>query len=508
MRVNRQEETDHLSLPSVPGKRLRAAVLLLAIVVLGGWLRGSQVNESLWLDELHTSWVVADGWGPIVSRAQAGNQSPLYFYLVRGCVECGGHHEWTLRLVSLVSGTVLIVAVYRLVRRWRGPAGTALLAALLVALQRDCIFYSQEARPYALLQLVALWHGALVVELWERPSLRLRAAYVLGAVGLFYLHYTSALFLLAEAVGFVVWRWTGRGAIGYRWRMWAVDCVLIGLLLLPAVQHLQQIAAVRQNWARMVSIWPGAGMQDLGLFYVGLPLLALAVGWIFRWRTDHAWRRAVLIWIVCWGAVPPLVAWCSTYLGIAALAIVRYLVASLAGLIVFAAWVQSRYVSRVYRWCAAITLIVSTLAVGGLYEQWSRDGRWIGDRQEPWRELVVWLNERTVSARRPVFVCAGLLEDPALVENDSVALREYCLFPVRGIYRVAAKQVDPLPTRRDVHVPAALLESAELEGGVWLIVRSRPERAAAIVATVAGQLAAHETEIWQRDNLTVVRLDR
>ena len=508
LRVNRLEESDHLSSTSAPRERLRAVVALLVIVALGGWLRGSQVGESLWLDELHTSWVVADGWGSIVPRAQAGNQGPLYFYLVRGCVECGGHHEWTLRLVSLVAGTGLIAAVYGLVRRWRGSVSTALLAALLVALQRDCIFYAQEARPYALLQLIALWHGALVVELWERPSSLRRAAYVLGAAVLFYLHYTSALFLLAESVAFAVWRCTQHNATGYRWRMWAVDCLLIGLLLLPAMQHLQQIAAVRQNWARMVSVWPGTGMQYLGLFYIGLPLLALGAGRIFRWRTGVAWRPAVWMWVGCWCVVPPLVAWFSTWLGLAALGIVRYLVASIAGLIVFAVWVQSRYVSRLYRSCAAITLIICTLAVGGLVEQWSLDGRWIGDRQEPWSELVTWLNQRTDSVPRPVYVCAGLLEDAALVENDSAALRDYCLFPVRGIYRVAAERVDPLPTRRDVRVPAALRELAMQQGGVWLIVRSRPERAAAMVATIAEQLAARETDTWQRGNLTVVRLDR
>ena len=290
--------------------------------------------------------------------------------------------------------------------------------------------------------------------------------------------------------------------------MWAVDGLLIALLLLPAVQHLQQIAAVRQNWARMVSVWPGTGMQYMGLFYLGLPLLALVVGRIFRWRTGVAWRPAVLMWVVCWCVVPPLVAWFNTWLGVAALGIVRYLVASIAGLIVFAAWVQSRYVSRIYRSCAAIALVVCTLASGGLYEQWTLDGRWIGDRQEPWREMVAWLNERTESAPRPVYVCAGLLEDAALVENDSAALRDYCLFPVRGIYRIEAERVAPLPTRRDVRVPADLLESAARQRGVWLIVRSRPERAAAIVATIAEQLAAHETEAWQKGNLTVVRLDR
>jgi hypothetical protein len=290
--------------------------------------------------------------------------------------------------------------------------------------------------------------------------------------------------------------------------MWGVDILLIGLALLPAFQHVQQVAALRQNWARIVSAWPATGVQYLGLVFVALPVVALLVAWVFRWRTDVTWRRSVLIWISCWWAVPPLVAFCSTWLGIAALGMLRYWVASIAGVIVFAVWAQSRCASRTYRLCLGLALIAGTLATGGIVEQWSHDGRWIGDRQEPWREMVSWLNEQWAGEQRPVYVCAGLLEDAALAEDDSAALRDYCLFPVRGIYRVEAELVAPLPTRRDVTLPVPLLETAVRQGGVWLIVRSRPERAAVIVATVAAQLAAREVEAWRGGNLTVVRLDR
>ena len=135
---------------------------LIAILLLGVWLRCSQAHESLWLDELHTSWVVADGAGQIADRARAGNQSPLYFDLVWCVVQLLGHHEWTLRLLSLVAGSGLILATYELVRRWSHSVTSGLLAALLVAVSRDCIFYAQEARPYALLQLSAVAHARVV----------------------------------------------------------------------------------------------------------------------------------------------------------------------------------------------------------------------------------------------------------------------------------------------------------------------------------------------------------
>jgi hypothetical protein len=51
---------------------------LVLVMLLAAWLRGVQMNESLWLDELHTAWTVCDGWGEIPWRAEIGNQSPLY----------------------------------------------------------------------------------------------------------------------------------------------------------------------------------------------------------------------------------------------------------------------------------------------------------------------------------------------------------------------------------------------------------------------------------------------
>ena len=49
---------------------------LLAIVSVGTAARLWQISESLWLDELHTSWVVSDTFDAIPRRAGIGNQCP------------------------------------------------------------------------------------------------------------------------------------------------------------------------------------------------------------------------------------------------------------------------------------------------------------------------------------------------------------------------------------------------------------------------------------------------
>ncbi len=494
---------------ALPGNtpRRSAVLYLIAVLLLGGWLRGSQVHESLWVDELHTSWVVADGAGAVAARAQAGNQSPLYFHLVWCVTSLVGHHEWSLRLISLVAGTGLILAVYALVRHWSGSATSAVVAALLVAVSRDCVFYAQEARPYALLQLSAVGHAALFVGLVRRPTGARRAAFVCGAAWLFYLHYTSFLFLLAEAVCLARWLSRRRPSTAYRPRAAALDAAAIAALILPAARHLWQIAGRRENWSSFVDRWPSTGLQiDFGVFVLVPVVGVVAAACLGLRRAGFRWRSWPGDWSICWMSVPPLVAFCSTWSGLAALAMVRYLVVSLVGAIVFAALCHACFASRLYRTTLGAALIACAIGSSGMVEQWSCDGRWIGDRREAWDELSDWLNSRWPADRLPVVLCPGLLEDAELAPGADADLQEYCLFPARGIYALRAEPLIALATRRNAVVTEQLRGLVAVRGGVWIVVRARPRAANELVRSLSQQLAAQRVETRQFDGLMVVRL--
>jgi len=489
-----------------PARHLLPLVL---IVLLGAWLRCWQAGESLWVDELHTSWVVAADWSSVAARARAGNQSPLYFYLVWCVVQLFGHDEWTLRLISLVAGSGLIMAAGALVRRWSGEATAGLLAALLVAVHRDCIFYAQEARPYALLQVSAVGHAALFVVLVQRPTRLVRAGFVLGAAWLFHLHYTSFLFLLAELVCLVVWWCSPRRRAGYGVGAAVVDALSIGLLMLPAAGHVSQIVERRDNWSGMVAALPATGLQINFFLFVLLPVVGLGLGRVLGLpRTSFRWRSLAGTWSILWMSVPPALAVLTTWHGVAALAMVRYLVISLVGAMVFAALCQASHVSRAYRAIFAAIVVVSAIGLSGMVQQWKSDGRWIGDRREPWSALVDWLNSRWPGARLPVLLCPGLLEDAALSDRADADLKDYCLFPVQGLYPLHAQPLVPLRTSRDVRVSDDLRRVVERQGGAWVVIRARRTTADAVIAALARQLDAAPIESRQFDTLRVVRLAR
>src|SRR6266481_2720634 len=144
---------------------LAAAILIsLAATILRLW----QARESLWLDELHTAWC-AEGWlGEVAQRATIGNQSPLYFWLQWLLIRLIGPSELALRLPSIFAGSLLPLAVYLLAARWTS-GGVGLLSAALIAIDPQSIFYATEARPYALVQLLAVAHIGITIELFTRP---------------------------------------------------------------------------------------------------------------------------------------------------------------------------------------------------------------------------------------------------------------------------------------------------------------------------------------------------
>ena len=435
-----------------------------------------KARESLWLDELHTSWVVAGRLSDVAWRAAAGNQSPLYFYLLWGEVQVLGQHEWTLRLPSLLAGIALIGVVAQVVGRWTGVVAAGLLAALLVAINRDFIFFAQEARPYALVQLSALVHGVIFIKLLYHPSVRWRIAFVLGAAGLFYLHYTAFLFLVAEALCLLILLPCRRFHIQYSLPQALQDAAVTALLLMPAAAPVASIAQQRDNWTRIVQAWPPPrALQMAAGIYLLVPASVLAISRLARRRSARFTLLGPIgIFATLWCCAPPLVAWFTTIGHIAPLFLTRYVVASLVGAVVFAALAFAALSGKWWRCGVAVITIGATLLTSGMLEQWARDGRIIGDRAETWNVAVPWLNDQLQQRQWPVFLCPGLLEDLALQRRADRSLEEYCLFPVTGIYRLHAVHLTPLPTSPNVTLTATQCRLVAQQRGAWLVLRAGP----------------------------------
>lgn len=174
-------------------------VMAALIVLLALGLRLHRLGaESLWLDEGFTAFQIRFPVGDMLARlAQEDNHPPLHYLLLHFWVDGAGWSEFSLRFPSALAGVLAVATIVRLGRRLMGwPAGLA--AGLLLAISPFHIWYSQEARMYALVGFLSLASVCLLVEAARRPSLRIWALYALTTGLSLLTHYFAFLVLLAQ----------------------------------------------------------------------------------------------------------------------------------------------------------------------------------------------------------------------------------------------------------------------------------------------------------------------
>ncbi len=469
-------------------------MILAAVTYLGAMLRIGGIGESLWLDELHTAWAVSGSLAEIPGRAAIGNYSPLYFFLVWAVTRVAGFSEIALRFLSLVPGILLVPLGYLAVVKWTRSRAAGLVTAWLLALDMTCVEFAQEARPYALIQCLALVHVLLFWQLLSRPGGRQRVAWIVLGVLLFYLHYTALGLVLAQLAAYCVLWSVPRWRPAYRPVWLALDLGLLVLACLPATHHLLEIAARRDNWRQFVvqQRWPEVLSRypfPLALYvYLPLVLAGLAMGGRrLAGRSPLAatpdWR--LVIWLVCWYVVPVGGAWIATNTDLARLLFPRYvIVASLVPLLA-AGVICSTGAGRWSR--VGLAALVGAVVVGAEWNGHHRGpvrpflarGHCSTRGSEDWRGVVTFLDSLPDHREDPVLLQPGLIEADALTETDDGRLIAYCLFPVTtSIYPLDTKsrRVYPLRNRQPVVADPRVLDAIIERGGAWLVVRGRANK--------------------------------
>lgn len=473
--------------------RWLAALFIFASLLLGCWIRWQYAtNDPLWIDELHTSWVVSGDWSELSARAAMGNQSPLYFWCVYPVVRLLGQTPLSLRLISLVAGLALLLLGPWLVwLRTRSMVSAAATAAAL-AIESQLVFYSSEARPYALLQLGGLLFTWLAFRQAEQREARLGCLTLLLAGLLVYLHPTAVLLTAAVALMYsLVRRYPQR-----RDGLGILLASLVGIALNPATG----------NWITRRGLW--TGLVDLplvigtgvGMLLAGWGAPALVRGWMRRRAGCDPPRAEFFLtaearcarplppewfWLGCF-LVPLLLAVIASQAQLAGLASPRYLAAiwslPAVGLGLLVAGLAPKRAAAI----AALGLFL--LAFGGV--SWRGDSGWelvrtnplavnlvrqralVGLRNEGWIEIHQQLVSRQAAPTQPIWLYPNLIEDE-LIGKDPAAveqLREYLSFPLHGIYRVDSRRVEPRAFRA-----ARLLARQDIEvlsqGEVLVVVR-------------------------------------
>ncbi|MEA2247077.1 MAG: mannosyltransferase, partial [Solirubrobacteraceae bacterium] len=283
----------------------RAAVALAAVVVLAAVLRFATLDtQSFWTDEAVTIDLLRRPLGELLPAVRDSESTPPLYYLVAWVwAQVFDTGEFGIRALSALAGTVTVPVVAALGGRLAGRRG-ALIAAGLAATNPLLVWYSQEARAYALLVLLVAASLLVWLTVVGDPSPRRLLAW--GALCALALatHYFAIFTVAAEAAGLLLV--LGRRRLLPLLAALAVPAVT-ALVLLPLA--LEQQSADRAAFIRSTSLVSriaqipkqllvgyDAPAERLLSVAAGLLVLAALAWLVLRrpWPRPLAWLLAVV----------------------------------------------------------------------------------------------------------------------------------------------------------------------------------------------------------------------
>ena len=183
-------------------------LLLVLIVALGGFLRFFRLNDlSLWLNEGFTIRFSRLPWTQVIGlQGEYDPHPPLYYTIIKATAVVVPD-LYAGRVVSAIAGTATLVVLYLIVSHLLNPI-SGLISAAALAVSPVHIWYSQEARQYALMTLaVSLSYLALVL-FHEQPRWNYAVLYGACVLTAMYIEYSAFFALLPQLVilSLIVWR--------------------------------------------------------------------------------------------------------------------------------------------------------------------------------------------------------------------------------------------------------------------------------------------------------------
>ena len=180
------------SISNRTGLMLMMLVLLLAFALGANGLNA----DVIWIDEL-ASVIFMGVFDPPYSPAQiiesiskyARDHVPLYYFLGAGWAQLAGWSQFSMRLISLFSGVLMIAWLYRFTSDTVNRH-TAIVSALLMSTNVFASIFFHELRAYTLLLLLAVTHIWCYCRLVSSagPSKLTWILFVCSAIAMLYTH--------------------------------------------------------------------------------------------------------------------------------------------------------------------------------------------------------------------------------------------------------------------------------------------------------------------------------
>ncbi len=255
--------------------------------------------QSFWDDEGNTVRLMRMTLGGMIRAVPNSESTPPPYYVIAWLWSHGfGIDEWGLRSLSALFGAALVPVAYA-TGVALGAKRAGMIAAFLVATNPLLIWYSQEARVYALLTLVAGLSFLAFIGALRRDSRRSIALWCAASIVALLTHY-FAVFLVAPEACVLLYRRRNRSAIG---AVAVLSAVGLALLPLALVQRSRGYVFHDVPLKTRILQVPEQFLVGYGVWYATLGKLAAivtAIAWAYgllalRRRSSAAVVAAVAV---------------------------------------------------------------------------------------------------------------------------------------------------------------------------------------------------------------------
>lgn len=243
-----------------------AAYLIVALAFL---LRVYRLaDKNVWWDEGWTVWLARHDLAWIALRTASDEHPPLHYWLMHFWQDAVGTEAILGRFFSLFFGVLTIALLYRVGKKI-GGAWLGLVAALILALARFHIWWSQDIKNYTLSGFFALASVWFVLEMLDRGRQTADhpagggqwsvVGYVASITLALYSHYLAAMIFLADNIFvaiFLLREWRAGRNPRALFVQWCVAQIAVLALFAP------WLFIYLQNGAT----WAAAPAFDFGLF--------------------------------------------------------------------------------------------------------------------------------------------------------------------------------------------------------------------------------------------------
>lgn len=209
--------------------------------------------HGLWFDEADLIARAQQSFGELVGAfTRAGENGPLYTLFMAGWLKLAGESELAVRLPSAVAGALAIPALIWL-GRLLGGWSIGWLAGGLLAISPYAIWYSQDAKMYALLTLLVPVSWSLLLMALRHNRRYWWLAYLLVSAAGLAIHVSLGLVWLSQVLT-ILWCWPRLGTVRRAWTG-ANALLLVPLVLVAGWQLVLLVDGTRLgSWQTPVTL--------------------------------------------------------------------------------------------------------------------------------------------------------------------------------------------------------------------------------------------------------------